>query len=517
MKRFLSVILASLLFLSGDPVHVAQPAETSPMTRMLLIGCDYFVSQPNTAPVSENNVRTVEAAWKVGMPDTPDTPDTVCRVNTIRTAEDLRNAVDEAFSGSSMQDMNICYISTHGVLPENGDPAGMTLLFSDGVEEVNISPTELRGMLDTVPGRKLLILDSCYSGAVIGKGAPGLENAFDSPDYTVITSSGAAERSWFWSAAGDTETGVGYFTGALIQALNAGDGYPADLNRDGAITMTELKKTLENIHGVSAVRTWPEASDEALLKYDGQAENNETVQSALTGLTFDNKIPDPEAPVCRFSFTVNRPVRMIYRMVTERNGEWDFSDTSFLFDDAEDSGTVGMLTPGYKERTLSPGIPEDGDGGYVLLQVIGLSDGVPRLYGTHVICIPGDGSTDGNSIEMEILYPETVNVEAGMDIILRCGVPCAVTVAILDENDKVVCYPAVDQATRPEGIRPEGMTIFWDGCDRHGDKVSAGFYRIRIRLRNGDQTREILSESFEVVHADPTKESSGLFGILSPF
>ena len=505
MKKLLSLILTSLLFLSGGPAPETIPAETAPVTRMLLIGCDYFVSQPNTAPVSENNVRTVEEVWADGIPEAPET---VRRVNAIRTAEDLWDAVGEAFPGSGAQDVNICYISTHGVLPEDGDPAGMTLLFSDGRQEVNITPAELREMLDTVSGRKILILDTCYSGAVIGKGMPGLENAFDSPDYLVITSSGAAERSWFWSATGNTETGVGYFTGALALALDAGDGYPADLNRDGIISLTELKKTLGSIHGVSAVRTWPEKSDEAVLEYDPDAGATDNARNAVTGLKFDSRVPDPANPVCGFSFTVNRPVRMIYRMAVEKDGEWDFSDTSFLFDDAEDGGMVGTLTPGYKERTLTPGVPEDGKGGYVLLQVIGLSDGIPRLYGTHVICIPADG-TSSESTAAEILIPEQVTAEQGTDIFLHCGVPCAVTAAVLDSDGKVVCYPAVDQATRPEGIRPEGMTLFWDGADRHGDKVPAGQYRVRIRLRNGELTREIVSEEFEVCRF---AEQSGVMG-----
>lgn len=497
MMRLLSGILTSLLFLSGISVPVLPEEAAAPVTRMLLIGCDYFVTQPNTAPVSENNVLTVEAVWSDGSREAPET---VRKVNATGNTDSLRSAVMEAFAESKDGDVNICYISTHGVLPEDGDPVGMTLLFSDGRQEVNVSPEELREMLDMAAGRKILILDACYSGAVIGKGAPGLGNIFDSPEYTVITSSGATEKSWFWSATADSGTGVGYFTGALSLCLNAADGYPADSDRDGKITQTELKKMLDSIHGVSVARIWPECSDSVVFEYDPEKEGDGTEQSAVIGLRFDNRVPDPSDPTCRFSFTVNRSARMIYRMIPENDGEWNFEDASFLFDDAEDGGAVGMLRPGHKERTLSPGIPENGNGGYVLLQVIGVAEGGPKLYGTHVICIPADADTvNGQSTGpvTEILIPEKVTAGTGTDFTVRFATPCAVTVAVVDENGKVISYPAVDRATRPEGIRPEGMFLHWDGCDRRGEPVSPGYYRIRVRVK--DSCGEDSFEEFEVI------------------
>lgn len=491
MKRLLSCILASLLFLSGTAEPAFPGAEAAPAVRLLLIGCDYFMSQPNTAPVSENNVRTVENVWADGMNGDP----AILRnVNGIGSREDLQTAVDTAFRDSAGADVNICYISTHGVLPEDGDPSGMTLLFSDGRREVNVTPEELRSILDTAEGRKILILDACYSGAVIGKGAPGLRNAFDSPEYTVITSSGAAERSWFWSATGDTGSGVGYFTGSLALAMNADDGYPADTDRDGVITLSELKRMLEHIHGVTAFRTWPEQSDTAILECAPEAGNRGNSGSAVTGLRFDSRVPDPVNPSCGFSFTVNRPVRLIYRMVGEKDGEWDFTDAAFLFDDAEDGAAVGVLEPGHRERVLTPGIPEDGNGGYVLLQIIGMADGVPRLYGTHVICIPAAGTEQAAAAE--ILIPERFGTDRENNFTVRLAAPCSLTVSVVDEEGKTVCYPAVDRVTRPEGIHPEGMSLCWNGTDRYGNRVPAGTYRIRVRIRNGSRMEEVLSESF---------------------
>ena len=493
MKKTISFILASLLLflLVFFPAWTDHSGAGGGVTRVLVISCDYFLSQPCTAPVSENNARVMAQTYASGAKDALVTE----KVNDIGDEDALRRAVHAAFGDAGDEDLDVVYISTHGVLPEDGDPAGASLLLSDGKSEARIGPAALRKILDGVPGKKLLILDACYSGAFVGKGGSAeLPNAFASPEYTVITSSGAAEQSWFWSAGGDTETGVGYFTGALAAALDPADAWPADLDRDGRVTLDEVKRTLEGLHAVSSIRTWPENGNATVLECASAPAGGTWARNAITGLNFDRAALDPGRPECSFSFTVNTPVRLIYRMVPEKDGVWDFDATFFLFDDTEGGGIMGLLSPGYKQRTLCPGSLEDGQGGYVLLQVIGLSGGVPRLYGTHVMCVP---ASEGGTFAEVIAAPES---DPGGEVrfTVRCDVPCSVSVAVLDAEDRVVARPVTDLPTRPEGIRPEGLSLCWDGLDRQGEPVAEGTYRLRVRLRTADGIREISSVPFTV-------------------
>ena len=80
----------------------------------------------------------------------------------------------------------------------------------------------MRRIFDAVPGTKVLLIDACRSGAMLGKGVHGpLENVFQGDDYKVLCSSGGAEESWFW--AGETgaglSSGAGYFSGALVNGI----------------------------------------------------------------------------------------------------------------------------------------------------------------------------------------------------------------------------------------------------------------------------------------------------------
>ena len=69
----------------------------------------------------------------------------------------------------------------------------MTLLLSDGESEEGITAYELRRVFDTIPGKKVLLLDACHSGAMIGKGVEkSFENLFAGDNYYVVCS--AARR-----------------------------------------------------------------------------------------------------------------------------------------------------------------------------------------------------------------------------------------------------------------------------------------------------------------------------------
>jgi uncharacterized caspase-like protein len=103
-----------------------------------------------------------------------------------------------------------------------------------------LSTAQLNESLGKIPGRKILILDACYSGAVAGdhaRGAPDLtddlvsELSADGSGVAVLTSSRGMQKS-----LSDPDHRGGYFTLALVEAL----GGKARKSADGTIYLPAI-------------------------------------------------------------------------------------------------------------------------------------------------------------------------------------------------------------------------------------------------------------------------------------
>ena len=182
---------------------------------------------------------------------------------TVTTAENLTSdgiisAVSTAFSGATKNDISLFFYAGHGM--EGGYLLGSEL----GLLE----PARLRNALDSIPGRKVIIIDACYSGALIktrGGSKDGKEAAdeftktfiqafserkrgvFTANDYYVIVACGEDEEcregNIYPGAYGSKQ--MGFFTYSLCRGLGwdgvysvAGSMY-ADRNHDNAVTIDE--------------------------------------------------------------------------------------------------------------------------------------------------------------------------------------------------------------------------------------------------------------------------------------
>ena len=85
-----------------------------------------------------------------------------------------------------------------------------------------------------------------------------------------------------------------------------------------------------------------------------------------------------------------------------------------------------------------------------------------------------------------------------MSIFIGHDFPCALSVAILDENDKVVHRVCHRQSTRPTQLTPAGSVFYWDGRLRSGGFAAPGRYRVRAQAHLGDSTITVLSASFTI-------------------
>lgn len=254
------------------------------------------------------------------------------------------------------------YISTHGLYDSR---RGFRLLLSNGWEEHEVSASQLKLWFDDIPGHKVLIFDCCHSGAVIGKGLNAYaRNTFVGSDYTVICSSGGAEESWFWTDP-ESSAGSGYFSGALCSGLTG--QLPADANRDGIITLSELRRYLRENHGASTCQTYPEESDVPLVVYDVRA-INDRISTPLKGLTFWDSVMTGSDPYAAFSFTLTQRTRLAYQLVLASDERWDFSEGRLFWDAESEDGQA--LEPGYRERTLYVDRLDAESSGYVLVQLL---------------------------------------------------------------------------------------------------------------------------------------------------
>lgn len=110
----------------------------------------------------------------------------------------------------------------------------------------------MQQLLSSIQGEKLLIVDACYSGALIGRGIsaqsllPGsraqspvsMETPFlaDSSIH-VLTSASGFESSWYYDSEGLTTGAVSYFASALSSGLGLYGKPEADMNNNGEVTL----------------------------------------------------------------------------------------------------------------------------------------------------------------------------------------------------------------------------------------------------------------------------------------
>ena len=383
MKK--KVLLCLLFCLLLIPLPGMKSGQGEGVTRCLLIGCDRFVSMPGTEPASANNVDTMEALLSDFLPE--GTP-IFRQVNGPGSVEGFEQLAADAFREAGNADTSLIYLSTHGILRDEAGKQTLLLLLSDGTAEERVGPEKLREVLDRVPGKKVLILDACHSGEVIGCGGGDGINRFEDDSYRVLVSSGALEESWFWNVETDGYTGTGYFTSAMDSALRASDPAQIDPDGSGDVSLEELTARLREIHGASTVYCWPEESREPLFRLPADRKTG----SRLQGVAFGEPETDGDAVALPIHFRAGEPVRVTYQLVPSRNGRWDFEHAVRL-PDREKTGLIrGLLSPGEKDRRIRLSVKSIGEDGRALMQIISLrGDGTtPAAEAGRVIQIKVD-------------------------------------------------------------------------------------------------------------------------------
>ena len=162
--RLAALVLCALLSLVPPPPAPETPA--APRLRALLIGCDHFVTRESTAPAATFNVSLLAGALAT---DSRGYEVIRTEADTVTGLESLERSVAETFLDATGDDISLIYISTHGLYSPSAPLTNCALIFSDGDDESVVTAPEIKNLLDTVPGVKVVIFDACSSGAFIGK------------------------------------------------------------------------------------------------------------------------------------------------------------------------------------------------------------------------------------------------------------------------------------------------------------------------------------------------------------
>ena len=145
--------------------HFALPARGE--NRIRALGCDHFLSQQDTAPASAQNTEAVLAALCGGEMH----PAVALRCqDEVSSAADVALWLEQAFGEAESGDVSYLYLSSHGLWNPGQSASDMALLLSDGTQEGRITAGELHTLLSRYPGTKVLLVDACHAGAMIGKG-----------------------------------------------------------------------------------------------------------------------------------------------------------------------------------------------------------------------------------------------------------------------------------------------------------------------------------------------------------
>lgn len=196
------------------------------------------------------------------------------------SANQVLNVIPKAFADADDDDVSLFFIATHGDVDESGDFAGALAMSPSGY----LLLKDLASALQAIPGKVIVILESCGSGAAVyANNANGgsdkktlyeeakrraeafdaaVIEAFSNVDsaafrantgefrvrskFYVLTASRYQELSWGWES-GDPETSYNYFTLWLTEGIGTIGAMPADANRNGQTTLNELYQYISEV------------------------------------------------------------------------------------------------------------------------------------------------------------------------------------------------------------------------------------------------------------------------------
>ncbi len=475
---FALLLVISTLF-SAYPA-ISETPRAVPSLRALLIACDDFVSQPDTAPSSFNNVIALRRAL---LQDQRGYRRVRVSLNQALDSEGFSALAAQAFEGAAEGDVSLVYVSTHGI-KDGGDGEGFAALMSDGERETCLSSGDIHAGLENIPGKKILILDACFSGAAINKGMdePRTSSLFTGQDFKVLTSAGGMEPSFLWTDGLGTVRGGSYFAQALVDGLSASGRFAADENRDGKVTLRELHAHQLRAYGASTPYAYPETDDFTVFEYDASKVSGQV--RPVGGLTLASSFILREDERISFAYTLYEPARLAYQLIYEQGGSWRFQAPQSIMED-------GVLPPGRRQASLAlqPGL--DGLSGYLLLMVVTVNEDRADPQALLLLSVRTGETELKLDLQGASCFDPSLGEEAAF--ILRHNGAVVISARVLDEEGQTVAWLMHQTGSRPLHLIEEGTAIYWNGKTDSGQSAPPGLYRLEAAVQAGGQRAEVTS------------------------
>lgn len=479
MRRIRIFILSLLIMLMSASCALAETA-----SRALLIACKEFITQPDLGNASSGNLQVIASALLGASPR----PAIDIEDGTIGTLEALDAAVQSAFSEADEDDLSILYLCTHGVL-SSSDDAQVYLLLGDGQSETPLGAQKLYELVSVIQGEKLLILDACHSGALIGRGMPDKREATASepefltpflkdPSIHVLASAGGGESSWYYDSENLSTGALSYFASAVSSGLGLYGTPEADADDDGAVTLAELHRHLRVAVPSSSSQLLSARADSLVLP----TAQRPMLSRPLTGFSYGSSLLLTDDPTLEFSFTAAQETAVQYRLVDYDKGSWNWEEAQ-TFLDPGDNGD-GVVSAGRKTRSLTLPNLSPQDSGYLMLQVFSVSSGELILCSERLIAVQS-AQTDA-VLRLESRGTLHTPGSGELPISVSLDVPAELTVSVYDAEGALVRRLAQSQLTRPGGA----SHLYWDGLDAEGDPAPAGHYTITAEARVGGRRQK---------------------------
>jgi uncharacterized caspase-like protein len=223
MSRFVlktkMVVLALVLVVAGQ----ARADGAKPTLYMVSVGISKFQSKGNEGGVmyAAKDARDVAEMFKKQEGKLFDKVECMLLTDKDATRANIVKALGWLKTKATADSQVIVFLAGHG----GPDPLGEYFYVTHDshrlLPSTNVTGRMLADALQRLPGKRLLMLDTCHAGGFAGKNA----------DFITLAACSAQETSGEM-----VSTQNGYFTNVLLDGLSG----KADLDKDGVITMAEI-------------------------------------------------------------------------------------------------------------------------------------------------------------------------------------------------------------------------------------------------------------------------------------